>query len=87
MTTNVIIIHLKTCWQIDQQNESQVFEEADARSTGKWRGEAGLLATPPNGSFPQQNVGPVKFEVPKVPVIFVLGVYRTIKLQKVIKNI
>ncbi|XP_031846422.1 adenylate kinase isoenzyme 5 isoform X2 [Nomia melanderi] len=57
----------------DQQNGSQVFEEADARNTEKWRGEAGLLATPPNGNFPQQNVGPVKFEVPKVPVIFVLG--------------
>ncbi|XP_076670567.1 adenylate kinase isoenzyme 5 [Andrena cerasifolii] len=61
------------CLDTDQQNGSQVFEEADARSAGKWRGEAGLLATPPNGSFPQQNVGPVKFEVPKVPVIFVLG--------------
>ncbi|XP_017759986.1 PREDICTED: adenylate kinase isoenzyme 5 [Eufriesea mexicana] len=56
-----------------QQNGSQVFEESDARSAGKWRGEAGLLSTPPNGYFPQQNVGTVKFEVPKVPVIFVLG--------------
>ncbi|KAF3420546.1 hypothetical protein E2986_11462, partial [Frieseomelitta varia] len=56
-----------------QQNGSQVFEEADARSAGKWRGEAGLLSTPPNGYFPQQNVGAIKFEVPKVPVIFVLG--------------
>ncbi|XP_076243048.1 adenylate kinase isoenzyme 5 isoform X2 [Calliopsis andreniformis] len=61
------------CLDTDQQNGSQVFEEADARSAGKWRGEAGLLATPPNGSFPQQNIGSVKFEVPKVPVIFVLG--------------
>ncbi|XP_076298244.1 adenylate kinase isoenzyme 5 isoform X2 [Lasioglossum baleicum] len=62
-----------TCLDTDQQDGSQVFEEADARNTGKWRGEAGLLATPPNGYFPQQNVGPIKFEVPKVPVIFVLG--------------
>ncbi|XP_003698184.1 adenylate kinase isoenzyme 5 isoform X1 [Apis florea] len=61
------------CLDTDQQNGSQVFEEADARSAGKWRGEAGLLSTPPNGYFPQQNVGSVKFEVPKVPVIFVLG--------------
>ncbi|XP_017881074.1 adenylate kinase isoenzyme 5 [Ceratina calcarata] len=61
------------CLDTDQQNGSQVFEEADARSAGKWRGEAGLLSTPPDGYFPQQNVGPVKFEVPKVPVIFVLG--------------
>ncbi|KAK1136890.1 hypothetical protein K0M31_001421 [Melipona bicolor] len=58
---------------VHQQNGSQVFEEADARSAGKWRGEAGLLSTPPNGYFPQQNVGAIKFEVPKVPVIFVLG--------------
>ncbi|XP_076378601.1 adenylate kinase isoenzyme 5 [Megalopta genalis] len=62
-----------TCLDTDQQDGSQVFEEADARNTGKWRGEAGLLATPPNGYFPQQNVGPIKFEVPQVPVIFVLG--------------
>ncbi|XP_043790117.1 adenylate kinase isoenzyme 5 isoform X2 [Apis laboriosa] len=61
------------CLDTDQQNGSQVFEEADARNAGKWRGEAGLLSTPPNGYFPQQNIGSVKFEVPKVPVIFVLG--------------
>jgi len=54
-----------------------VFEESDARGTGRWRGEAGLLATPPDGHFPKQNVGPVKFEVPKVPVIFVLGLYQS----------
>ncbi|XP_006623391.1 adenylate kinase isoenzyme 5 [Apis dorsata] len=61
------------CLDTDQQNGSQMFEEVDARSAGKWRGEAGLLSTPPNGYFPQQNIGSVKFEVPKVPVIFVLG--------------
>ncbi|KAL6265829.1 hypothetical protein P5V15_002650 [Pogonomyrmex californicus] len=57
----------------DQQNGSQVFAENDTRATGRWRGEAGLLATPPDGRFPKQNIGPVKFEIPKVPVIFVLG--------------
>ncbi|KAG7210684.1 hypothetical protein KM043_012188 [Ampulex compressa] len=57
----------------DQKNGSQVFEEGGARSAGKWREEAGVMATPPNGNFPKQNVGPVKFEMPKVPVIFVLG--------------
>lgn len=57
----------------EQQNGSQVFEDPDARSTGRWRGETGLLATPPDGRFTKQNVGPVKFEMPKVPVIFVLG--------------
>lgn len=59
-----------------------MFEEADARDTGKWRGEAGLLATPPNGYFPQQNVGPVKFELPKVPVIFVLGSYPSCSINE-----
>ncbi|XP_024884499.1 adenylate kinase isoenzyme 5 [Temnothorax curvispinosus] len=61
------------CLDTDQQNGSQMFEENDARATGRWRGEAGLLATPPDGHFPKQNVGPVKFEIPKIPVIFVLG--------------
>ncbi|RLU23097.1 hypothetical protein DMN91_005375 [Ooceraea biroi] len=61
------------CLDTDQQNGSQVFDESDARATGRWRGEAGLLATPPDGRFPKQNVGPVKFEIPEVPVIFVLG--------------
>lgn len=50
-----------------------MFDEADARNSGRWQGEAGLLATPPHGSFPMQNIGPVKFEVPTVPVIFILG--------------
>ncbi|XP_018373791.1 PREDICTED: adenylate kinase isoenzyme 5 [Trachymyrmex cornetzi] len=61
------------CLDTDQQNGSQMFEENDARATGRWRGEAGLLATPPDGQFPKQNVGPIKFEIPKIPVIFVLG--------------
>jgi hypothetical protein len=30
-------------------------------------------STPPDGQFPMHNSGHVKFEVPKVPVIFVLG--------------
>ncbi|KAG8039998.1 hypothetical protein G9C98_001516 [Cotesia typhae] len=50
-----------------------VFEDSNAQSVGKWRGEAGLLSTPPNGRFPTQNIGPVKFEPPTIPVIFVLG--------------
>lgn len=61
---------------LDQQNGSQVFEDSNAQSVGKWRGEAGLLSTPPNGRFPTQNIGPVKFEPPTVPVIFVLGSFK-----------
>ncbi|XP_034944500.1 adenylate kinase isoenzyme 5 [Chelonus insularis] len=60
------------CLDTDQQNRSQVFEDGDVHG-GKWRGEAGLLSTPPDGHFPMQNVSPVKFEPPTVPVIFVLG--------------
>ncbi|XP_046411820.1 adenylate kinase isoenzyme 5 [Neodiprion fabricii] len=61
------------CLDTEQQNGSQVFEDGNRRRTGRWQGEAGLLSTPPDGNFPMQNVGQVKFESPKVPVIFVLG--------------
>ena len=65
---------------LDRQNESKVFDEGDAPSSGRWQGEAGLLSTPPNGQFPMQNVGPVKFEPPTVPVIFVLGKFNKINI-------
>lgn len=39
----------------------------------------GLAQTPPEGRFSTQNSGPVKFEAPRVPVIFVLGKYSKIR--------
>ncbi|KAL7294112.1 hypothetical protein TKK_0012143 [Trichogramma kaykai] len=64
------------CLDTDQQDGSQVLEEAGAQTnqnSEKWRREASILATPPGGNFPMQNSGPIKFEPPTVPVIFVLG--------------
>ncbi|XP_058806621.1 uncharacterized protein LOC131673009 isoform X2 [Phymastichus coffea] len=61
------------CLDTDQQDGSQVFEEAGAQDSEKWRREAGILATPPGGNFPQRNTGRIKFEQPTVPVVFVLG--------------
>ena len=37
-------------------------------------------STPPEGQFPMQNAGAVKFEAPKVPVIFILGKQRASSL-------
>ncbi|XP_011503420.1 PREDICTED: adenylate kinase isoenzyme 5 [Ceratosolen solmsi marchali] len=61
------------CLDTDQQDRSKGFEESGAQNTEKWRRQVGILATPPGGSFPTQNAGPVRFEPPSVPVIFVLG--------------
>ncbi|KAK6616896.1 hypothetical protein RUM43_014866 [Polyplax serrata] len=64
------------CLDTDQQNGSQVFDEDSGRSV--WAETRGKMdynfsSTPPEGRLPMQNGGYVKFEVPKVPVIFVLG--------------
>ncbi|KAL0274363.1 UNVERIFIED_CONTAM: hypothetical protein PYX00_006810 [Menopon gallinae] len=40
---------------------------------GERRGHLSYPSSPPDGPMPMQNGGHVKFEVPKVPVIFVLG--------------
>lgn len=70
-------------WNVtDQQDGSQVFEEAGAQQNSeRWRREAGILATPPGGRFPMQNVGTVNFEPPTVPVIFVLGEFTPLFLS------
>ncbi|KAK0175543.1 hypothetical protein PV327_009286 [Microctonus hyperodae] len=70
---HIVFIHSVKLFNSEVSLKSFVFEDGDAQSVGKWRGEAGLLSTPPDGNFPMQNVGPVKFEPPDVPVIFVLG--------------
>ncbi|XP_024082125.1 adenylate kinase isoenzyme 5 isoform X4 [Cimex lectularius] len=57
------------------QNDSDEFEESGGRdrwlsgNTANYR----FTRTPPEGQFPSQNGGTVKFEAPKVPVLFVLG--------------
>lgn len=60
----------------DQQNGSQVFDEnADRNTWAETRREADFTfsSTPSEGRLPKPNGGYVKFEEPKVPVIFVLG--------------
>nr|CAD7204855.1 unnamed protein product [Timema douglasi] len=59
---------------VDQQNGSQVFEgQHQGREAWERDNQDPNPRTPPNGQFPMHNGGHVKFEVPKVPVIFVLG--------------
>lgn len=38
------------------------------------------LGTSESGQFPMQNGGRVKFDPPKVPVIFVLGMFRSTRI-------
>ncbi|KAJ9587873.1 hypothetical protein L9F63_018685, partial [Diploptera punctata] len=62
------------CLDTEQQNGSQVFEGQQRGGREAWmqEEEPRFANTPPDGQFPMQNGGHVKFEVPKVPVIFVL---------------
>ncbi|KDR22222.1 hypothetical protein L798_01828, partial [Zootermopsis nevadensis] len=60
----------------EQQNGSQVFEgqhHGGRMAWGQEEEDPRFATTPPDGQFPMHNGGHVKFEVPKVPVIFVLG--------------
>jgi len=60
----------------EQQNGSQVFEGQQHGGREAWRQEEEdprFATTPPDGQYTMHNGGHVKFEVPKVPVIFVLG--------------
>lgn len=53
-------------------------DEFEEESSDGWMGgqsDFRYARTPPEGQFPQQNAGIVKFEAPKVPVVFVLGMY------------
>ncbi|XP_023713806.1 UMP-CMP kinase 1-like, partial [Cryptotermes secundus] len=59
-----------------EQNGSQVFEgrqHGGREAWGREEEDPRFTSTPPDGQFPMHNGGHVKFEVPKVPVIFVLG--------------
>nr|CAD7414219.1 unnamed protein product [Timema cristinae] len=63
--------------EIYQQNGSQVFEgQHQGREAWERDNQDPNPRTPPNGQFPMHNGGHVKFEVPKVPVIFVLDFER-----------
>jgi hypothetical protein len=78
----------------EQQNGSQVFEgqqRGGREAWGRMEEDPRFATTPPDGQFPMHNGGHVKFEVPKVPVIFVLGrtqflLYKKQKTKKQKKN-
>ncbi|XP_075213940.1 adenylate kinase isoenzyme 5 [Lycorma delicatula] len=64
---------------LDTEREKNGSQEFELQGRGAWLSEEGdnfryaNAVTPPDGQFPMQNAGPVKFEPPSVPVIFVLG--------------
>uniref|UniRef100_A0A8D8Z4X1 Adenylate kinase isoenzyme 5 n=2 Tax=Cacopsylla melanoneura TaxID=428564 RepID=A0A8D8Z4X1_9HEMI len=64
------------CLDTDKNDGSQDYDDTESRGVGPWLARMDRnpgLGTPPEGAFPMQNETHVQFEVPKVPVIFVLG--------------
>lgn len=67
--------NLKSVFLPDKKkNEAEELESIDGRQIWFTEGQGQRsLATPQDGQFPSQNEGHVKFEIPRIPVIFVLG--------------
>ncbi|XP_065172153.1 adenylate kinase isoenzyme 5 isoform X2 [Atheta coriaria] len=62
------------CLDTEQSDGSQAFEEGrETWARNSARNDSRTVVTPPDGQFPMHNSSPVQFEMPKVPVIFVLG--------------
>ncbi|KAK7870584.1 hypothetical protein R5R35_009091 [Gryllus longicercus] len=68
------------CLDTEQQQQQHGTPGYDGRGREAWLQGGGaahedprFAATPPDGQLPAHNGAHVKFEVPKVPVIFVLG--------------
>jgi hypothetical protein len=75
---------------ITEQNGSQVFEgqqHGGREAWGREEEDPRFTTTPPDGQFPMHNGGHVKFEVPKVPVIFVLGKFYFLLTNKFAEHI
>jgi hypothetical protein len=69
----------------ERQNGSQDFEgqqHGGREAWGRMEEDPRFATTPPDGQFPMHNGGHVKFEVPKVPVIFVLGTNRLLLFKQ-----
>lgn len=68
---------IKLCFSlsnlISEANTTQESNEAGSDWKGGGGGRSGVLRTPLSANVPMQNIGKVKFDPPKVPVIFVLG--------------
>ncbi|XP_055678396.1 adenylate kinase isoenzyme 5 isoform X2 [Lutzomyia longipalpis] len=61
------------CLDTEANSAAQDAEDVGADWKGGGRRRSTMLHTPLSGNFPMQNAGKVKFDPPKVPVIFVLG--------------
>lgn len=57
----------------EQSDGSQAFEEGQETWAQNSARDHRNVATPPDGQFPMHNNTNVQFELPKAPVIFVLG--------------
>lgn len=62
------------------EREENGSQDMEMHGREGWMGEGGMdgdafrfTSTPPEGQFPLQNGSHIKFEAPRVPVIFVLG--------------
>lgn len=70
-----IITYFNFVFFTEKKNEPEELEIIDGRAL--WVAEEGRTqqfpATPAEGQFISRNEGRVKFEVPKIPVVFVLG--------------
>lgn len=60
--------------------ESNTSAQETEDSATAWKGggasreqRSAIIRTPKSGNYQMQNIGKVKFDPPKVPVIFVLG--------------
>lgn len=69
------IIQQKFRLSVEQSEGSQAFEEGRETWVENSARDPRTVSTPVEGQFPMHNATNVQFEAPKVPVIFVLGVY------------
>lgn len=58
------------------QDHDDPVNEWKGGGAGAQNRSGNAVRTPLSGNFPMQNLGKVKFDPPKVPVIFVLGKFR-----------
>lgn len=61
-----------------KKNDSEELKSIDGHPIWYVKGQnQSSLTTSQDGQFPSQNEGRIKFEKTKIPVIFVLGMYKT----------
>ena len=72
---------------VEQSEGSQAFEEGRETWVENSARDPRTVSTPAEGQFPMHNATNVQFEAPKVPVIFVLGMYLEFAILKLCVNI